>query len=126
MSAKRPQIEKVSQPPAGAAFLLAKKGPAEGDCKGECTLKWFETVIEARRAGGTASPPMGFNYGRKKCTDFAIRGSRRIGNQMWHKQQTGNGIGNQRQYKQQRCIGIGKERQYKAAKRQRNLQLEGV
>ena len=30
MSAKRPQIEKVSQPPTGATFLLAEKGPAEG------------------------------------------------------------------------------------------------
>ena len=26
-------------------------------------------IIEARRAGGTASPPMGFNYDRKKCTE---------------------------------------------------------
>ena len=24
--------------------------------------------IDARRAGGTASPPWGFNYARKKCT----------------------------------------------------------
>ena len=45
MTGKRPQIEKVSQTPTGATFLLAKKGPAEGDCKGQCTQKWFETVI---------------------------------------------------------------------------------
>ncbi len=45
MSAKRPQIEKVSQTPTGATFSLAEKGPAEGDCKGQCTQKWFETVI---------------------------------------------------------------------------------
>ena len=37
MSAKRPQIEKVSQPLTGATFLLAEKGPAEGDWKGQCT-----------------------------------------------------------------------------------------
>ena len=45
MIAKRPQIEKVSQTFTGATFLLAEKGPAEGDCEGQCTQKWFETVI---------------------------------------------------------------------------------
>ena len=45
MTAKRPQIEKVSQTLTGATFSLAEKGPAEGDCKGQCTQKWFETVI---------------------------------------------------------------------------------
>ena len=45
MSAKRPQIEKVSQTLTGATLLLAEKGPAEGDCEGQCTQKWFETVI---------------------------------------------------------------------------------
>ena len=45
MSAKRPQIEKVSQTLTGATFLLAEKGTAEGDCEGQCTQKLFETVI---------------------------------------------------------------------------------
>ena len=45
MSAKRQQIEKVSQTLTGATFLLTEKGSAEGDCEGQCTQKWFETVI---------------------------------------------------------------------------------
>ena len=55
-------------------------------------IDFHRILIEARRAGGTASPPMGVNYGRKKCTDFEIRGSKEIGNQMRHEQQLGNGI----------------------------------
>ena len=44
MNAKRPQIEKVSQTITGATFSLAKKGPAESDCKGQCTQNWFQIV----------------------------------------------------------------------------------
>ena len=45
MSAKRVQEAKVPRTHTGATFLLAEKGPAEGDCKGQCTQKWFEIVI---------------------------------------------------------------------------------
>ena len=45
MSAKRFQEAKVSQTLTGATFLLAEKGPAEGDWKSQCTRKGFQTVI---------------------------------------------------------------------------------
>ena len=45
MSAKRFQEAKVSQTLTGATFLLAEKGPAEGDLGGKCTQKWPEADI---------------------------------------------------------------------------------
>ena len=81
MNAKRPQIEKVAQTVTGATVLLAEKGPAEGDRKGQCTQKWFETVIfegtllrivfqkcaSHRRRGAHFRKKMRKNEAKQKC-----------------------------------------------------------